>query len=219
MYVIVVGCGRVGAELSHRLFQDGHEVAVVDERGASFRNLPAEFRGRTIEGNVLSKEVLERVEIARAQGLAAVTSSDSVNAVVGHVARAIYGIDNVVVRNFDPRLLPLHVGFHHRVVSSTVWGAERIETLLHHPEEESLLAFASGSIEMFELRLPVRWWGRTVGDLVAGLEASPVTLTRGGRTALARLETRLLSGDVLHVAGTRDAYEELERRLSGTEGS
>ena len=217
MYVIVVGCGRVGSELAHRLFRQGHEVTVVDESGASFRNLHPDYRGRTIEGSVLSEEVLRRAEISRAEGLAAVTNSDTVNAVVGHAARAVFGIRNVVVRNFDPRLLPLHQSFRHRVVSSTVWGAERIETLLHHPEEQSLLSLGAEEIEVFELRVSGPWAGRTVRELLSGLDAVPVTLTRAGIAELARPESGLAAGDLLKVATVAGCLAELQARLSPAE--
>jgi trk system potassium uptake protein TrkA len=217
MYVIVVGCGRVGSELAHRLFRQGHEVTVVDESGGSFRNLHPDYRGRTIEGSVLSEEVLRRAEISRADGLAAATNSDTVNAVVGHAARAIFGIRNVVVRNFDPRLLPLHQSFRHRVVSSTVWGAERIETLLHHPEEQSLLSLGAEEIEVFELRVSGDWAGRTVRELLSGLEAVPVTLTRAGIAELARPESRLAAGDLLKVATAAGCLAELQARLAPAE--
>jgi trk system potassium uptake protein TrkA len=217
MYVIVVGCGRVGSELAHRLFRQGHEVAVVDESGASFRNLHPDYRGRTIEGSVLSEEVLRRAEISRADGLAAVTNSDTVNAVVGHAAREVFGVRNVVVRNFDPRLLPLHQSFRHRVVSSTVWGAERIETLLHHPEEQSLLSLGAEEIEVFELLVSDGWAGRTIRDLLSGLEAVPVTLTRAGIAELARLESALSPGDLLKVATAAGGLVELQARLTPAE--
>jgi trk system potassium uptake protein TrkA len=222
MYVIVVGCGRVGSELAHRLFRQGHEVAVVDESGASFRNLHPDYRGRTIEGSVLSEEVLRRAEVSRADGLAAVTNSDTVNAVVGHAAREVFGIKNVVVRNFNPRLLPLHQSFRHRVVSSTVWGAEQIETLLHHPEEQSLQSLGAEEIEVFELRVSSDWKGRKVRDLLQGLEAVAVTLTRAGIAELARPESALASGDLLKVATAAGCLAELQERLApaeSTEGS
>jgi trk system potassium uptake protein TrkA len=219
MYVIVVGCGRVGSELAHRLFRQGHEVTVVDESGASFRNLHPDYRGRTIEGSVLSEEVMKRAEVARADGLAAVTNSDTVNAVVGHAAREVFGIRNVVVRNFDPRLLPLHQGFRHRVVSSTVWGAERIETLLHHPEEQSLLSLGAEDIEVFELRVGDGWSGRSIRELLSGLEAVPVTLTRAGIAELARPETDLAPGDLLKVATAAGCLAELQARLAPTEAA
>ena len=63
MNVIVIGCGRVGAELAYRLFQGGHSVVVVDEDERSFHNLPSDFRGRTVVGEVLNRNVLHRAEL------------------------------------------------------------------------------------------------------------------------------------------------------------
>jgi Trk K+ transport system NAD-binding subunit len=123
----------------------------------------------------------------------------------------------VVVRNFDPRLLPLHQSFRHRVVSSTVWGAERIETLLHHPEEQSLLSLGAEEIEVFELRVSGDWAGRTVRELLSGLEAVPVTLIRAGIAELARPESRLAAGDLLKVATVAGCLAELQARLSPAE--
>jgi trk system potassium uptake protein TrkA len=217
MYVIVVGCGRVGSELAHRLFRQGHEVTVVDETGASFRNLHPEYRGRTVEGSVLSEEVLRRAEVTRADGLAAVTNSDTVNAVVGHAAREVFRVKNVVVRNFDPRLLPLHQSFRHRVVSSTVWGAEQIETLLHHPEEQSLQSLGAEEIEVFELQVSGIWSGRKVQELLDGLDAVAVTLTRAGIAELARPESPLAPGDLLKVAMAQGCLADLTGRLAPPE--
>ncbi|MGH9390062.1 MAG: potassium channel family protein, partial [Vicinamibacteria bacterium] len=120
----------------------------------------------------------------------------------------------VVVRNFDPRLLPLHQSFRHRVVSSTVWGAERIETLLHHPEEQSLLSLGAEEIEVFELRVSGAWAGRSVRELLSGLEAVPVTLTRAGIAELARPESGLAAGDLLKVATVAGCLAELQARLA-----
>ena len=52
MFIIVVGCGRVGAELAYRLYQRGHQVAVIDQVGSSFANLDPEYRGRATDGLV-----------------------------------------------------------------------------------------------------------------------------------------------------------------------
>src|SRR5687767_2320008 len=119
MFIIIVGCGRVGSELAFRIYQRGHQVAVIDHVGASFGHLHPDYRGRTIEGEVLSEGVLERAGIREAEGLAAVTNSDAVNAVAGHVARSHYNVTNVIVRNYNPRWLPMHEAFGVQVVSST----------------------------------------------------------------------------------------------------
>jgi len=47
--VIVVGCGRVGAELAYNLYKRGGRVVVLDSDPDAFKNLPPDFRGRTLQ--------------------------------------------------------------------------------------------------------------------------------------------------------------------------
>ena len=70
MNLIVVGCGRVGAELCYHLFKRGHQVVVVDIDKQAFNRLHPDFRGRTLEGEGLAEGVLERAGIRDADGLA-----------------------------------------------------------------------------------------------------------------------------------------------------
>ena len=213
MYIIVVGCGRVGSELAYRLHKRGNEVAIIDHVGASFSQLHPDYRGRTIEAEVLSEHVLERAGIETADGLAAVTNSDAVNAVVGHVARDLYGVRNVVVRNYSPRWLPMHDAFALQVVSSTAWGALRIEELLHKPLGRAVFSAGSGEVEIYEMAVPPAWSGKSLADLVAGTEARPVALTRSGRSRIPVLDVVLEEGDVLYVSATRTGIEALRRLL------
>jgi trk system potassium uptake protein TrkA len=218
VFVIVVGCGRVGSELAFRLFQAGHQVAVIDEVGKSFEALHPDYRGRTIEGEVLSEEVLKRSGIESADGLAAVTNSDSVNAVVGHVARTVYNVPNVVVRNYNPRWLPMHDAFGLQVVSSTGWGAQRIEALLGNPTGRALLSAGDGEVEVHEIRVSAEWAGRTVVELMDCGECVAVAVTRGGHSMLPAPEMRLEAGDSVHVSATRDGIARLRRRIEMGKG-
>jgi trk system potassium uptake protein len=218
VFIIVVGCGRVGAELAFRLHQRGHQVAVIDQVGSSFANLDPEYRGRTIEGEVLSHDVLTRAGIEEADGLTAVTNSDSVNAVVGHMAREVYKVANVVVRNYDPRWLPMHEAFGLQVVSSTAWGAQRIEELLYQPLGRTVFSAGNGEVEIYELVVPEVWRGRRVGELVAGTEAMAVAFTRAGRSLLPGPDVELQPGDVLLVSATLVGIESLRERAAPAGG-
>ena len=130
MNIIVIGCGRVGAEVAYGLYRKGHKVTVIDQDAAAFRNLPEDFRGLTMRGDVLSQDVLLRAGIESAQALAAATPSDSVNTVLGHIARVVYKVPNVVVRNYDPRKRTLHEAFGLQVISPVSMGALRMEEIL-----------------------------------------------------------------------------------------
>lgn len=216
MFIIVVGCGRVGSELAYGLYKKGHEVAIIDHVGGSFSHLPADYRGRTIEGEVLSEDVLRRTGIEQAGGLAAVTNSDAVNAVVGHVARAVYGVHNVVVRNYDPRWRELHEAFGLQVVSSTAWGAGRIEELLSHPFGRSVLSAGNGEVEVYEIPVPDSWSGRPIEELLPpGGECLAVSITRAGKAMLPRPGLRFDAGDVVHVSATLAGMDEIRGRAAG----
>jgi trk system potassium uptake protein TrkA len=216
MRVVIIGCGRAGAELAHRLSARNHDVVVVDESAAAFGNLRPDFRGRTLEGDVLAEDVLRRAAIERAEGLAAMTNSDSVNAVVAHVARTVFGVENVVVRSYAPSWMPLHEAFGFQVVSSTQWAAQRIEQLLVHGLGRAVFSAGNGEIVVYEVKVPESWHGRGLGELLGRDPCVAVALTRGGRAQLPQASTRMEQGDVLHVGATLEGVEGLTRRLQGS---
>ena len=215
MNIIIVGCGRVGSELAFRLYQQGHPVTIIDHVGSSFEHLHPSYRGRTIEAEVLAEGVLKRAGIEEADGLAAVTNSDSVNAVVCHVARSIFKVSNVVSRNYDPRWRPLHEAFGLQVVSSTAWGAQKVEELLYSSSLRTVFSAGNGEVEVYELAVSEAWKGKRLGELLVGAETVAVAHTRAGRSALPSADLVLQAGDVLHVSASLPGVEELRRRLEG----
>ena len=215
MNFIVVGCGRVGAELSYRLFKSGHQVTVVDSNRESFNRLHPDFRGRTLEGEGLAENVLERAGIKEAQGLAAVTNSDTLNAVVAHTARTFYKVPSVVARNYDPNLRMVIEAFGLETVSSTFWGAQRVEELLINPSQRMVYSAGNGEVEVYELTIPEAWNGHNLGELLGSLtQCYPVAITRAGRSFLPELSFTLQTGDMLNISTTYEGIGALTSRLS-----
>ncbi len=214
MNFIVVGCGRVGSQLAYQLSRKGHQVTVIDQVASAFRNLPPDFVGRKVEGEMLSQEVLHRAGIEQAEGLAAVTNSDSFNAVVAHLARTAFHVPKVVVRNFDPHWQPLHEAFGLPVISSSIWTAQRAEELLSEDSPQPVFSVGSGEVKIWELTLPEDWEGRRIRDLITEGRCLPVSITRAGRTMMAPPETALEGGDLIHLSATSEGIQELRRRLS-----
>lgn len=216
MKMIVVGCGRVGAELSYRLFQKGHQVVVIDQSETAFHNLPLAFHGRVMSGNATSQDTLRRAGIQGADGLAAVTNSDSVNAVVAHLARTVYNVQAVVVRNYDSRWRAMHEVFGLQVVSSTSWGAQRIEELLYQNDTRTVFSAGNGEVELYEFSVDAAWDGRRLNELVpAGCVVA--ALTRAGRALLPPADMPLAEGDVVLVSATLEGSAALRARLERTE--
>jgi trk system potassium uptake protein TrkA len=213
MNVIVVGCGRVGAELAYGLYQRHHHVTIIDELPQAFENLPPDFRGRTVEGEVLSPDVLHRAGIENAQGLAAVTSSDSLNAVVAHLASTVYHVHNVVVRSYIPHQRPLLEAFGLQVVSPSTWGAQRIGDLLAGFKDEPVLSLGNGEVEVHCFAIPATWERRRASELNVDGQRVLVGLMRTGRAILPGQATLLEPGDVVYVSATAEGVASLRQLL------
>src|SRR6266498_1939524 len=220
MNFVVVGCGRVGAELSYRLFKNGHHVVVMDSDPKAFNRLHPDFRGRTTEGDALAADTLERAGIEKADGIAIVTNSDSLNAVVGHAVRTHYPkVKQIIVRNYDPALREMLEAFGLQIVSSTAWGAERVQELLIDPSFRAVFSAGNGEVEMYEMLIPRTWEGRTLSELMSKCDACvSVALTRAGRAELPSADTKLQNGDILTVGATLEGVTILRSELqSGVE--
>ena len=215
MNFIVVGCGRVGAELSFRLFKNGHQVVIVDSDQKSFNRLHPDFRGRVVEGEALSSDSLERAGVDKADGVAVVTNSDTMNAVIGHTIRTHYpNVKQVIVRNYDPAMREMLEAFGLQIVSSTAWGAERVQELLIDPSFRAVFSAGNGEVEMYEMYISPKWDGMTISNLLDGCsDTICAALTRAGRAELPTPNSKLKDGDLLTVSATLDGVKALRAKL------
>jgi trk system potassium uptake protein TrkA len=134
------------------------------------------------------------------------------------VARTVYHVPQVVVRNYHPRWRALHEAFGLQVVSSTSWGAQRIEELLYPAFARSVFSAGNGEVEIYELSVPEAWHGRTLQDLLPAGECLAVALTRVGKAILPSPENRLETGDIVYLSATLVAIDALREQLQTPQG-
>jgi trk system potassium uptake protein TrkA len=221
MNFIIIGSGRVGAELAYHLYTGGHQVVVVDTNKAAFNRLHPDFRGRTTEGDVLASDTLERAGVEKADGVAVATNSDTLNAVIGHTVRAHYpNVKQVVVRNYDPHMRGMLEAFGLQIVSSTSWGAERLQELLTDTSYRAVFSAGNGEVEIYEMLIPQSWAGK---DILSLMKVCPdnvfVALTRAGRAFLPSEIKKLEQGDIVTVSTKLEGIENMRIQLEkGPEG-
>jgi trk system potassium uptake protein TrkA len=102
MFVIIMGCGRLGAQLATILEADGHEISILDIDKFAFDHLPPGFAGRKILGDGTDQDTLRRAGAERADAFVAATRGDNRNALAAQVARHVFGIERVGSVIFDP---------------------------------------------------------------------------------------------------------------------
>ena len=102
MKVVIMGCGRVGAQLAELLDAEGHQVTVLDNNASSFQRLSPDFGGTELFGNGLDQEVLKRAGIEEADVFVVVTQGDNRNVMSAQIAKHIFNVPRVICRIYDP---------------------------------------------------------------------------------------------------------------------
>lgn len=212
MNVIIVGCGRVGAELALSL-QNQHLVTVIDPDPRAFDRLGLHFSGRIVQGEGMDRNVLLRAGIETADALAAVTASDNANVIVARIARDVFGVKRVATRVYNPRRLPIYERLHIETVASSSWGAHRLEELLVHPALQSLVSSGDGEVQIYEMSIPPEWAGHRLSELVPAEGAIPVSLARGNKSTLPQPDMALQAQDVLQVSASSEGAKILRQRM------
>jgi len=138
LFVVVIGCGRLGSTLANQLSRDGHRVVVVDRSEAAFALLsPDTFSGFRVEGDATQPAVLRRAKVEHADVLVAATSEDNLNLMVSLVARRVLGVRHVMARVFDPRRSGLYREVGVDNVGPTTIAADAFSALVGRAGGES----------------------------------------------------------------------------------
>lgn len=102
MYIIIVGCGKLGSTLSEELSDAGHNVSVIDRESKRLDSLGSGFNGLSVKGIEYDNSVLKEAGISRADYLISVTPDDNLNITVSLVAKETFKVPRVIARVNDP---------------------------------------------------------------------------------------------------------------------
>jgi len=218
MKVIIMGCGRVGEQVSLLMAHEGHQVTIIDLDPEALARLGPNFKGQRVRGVGFDREVLIEAGIEYADAFAATSSSDTANIVAARIARNVFHVPRVVARLYDPRKAEIYRRLGLKTISSTTWGAERIHEMLTHAEFDPVHSFGNGEVGLIEIEIPSRLVGRNVKNLSISGEINVVAISRQGQTFIPLLGTELRAGDVLHLVVLTSAMERLEEMLGMVEG-
>lgn len=130
MKVVIMGSGRVGAQLAGLLDAEGHQVSVLDNDVYSFRRLPADFGGMALVGNGLDQEALKKAGIEEADAFVAVTQGDNRNVMAAQIAKHIFNVPRVICRIYDPLRQELYQTLGLEAISPTTIFAQILKEKL-----------------------------------------------------------------------------------------
>lgn len=213
MHTIVVGCGRLGAEVARSLVADGESVAVIDKDPRAFRRL-GDFPGTIVVGLGFDLDALQAAGIERADALGAVTGGDNSNIVVARMAREQFGVSHVVARIKDAARAEIFHRLGIPTVASVGWTTDQVVRRLHPARAAQEWTDPSGDIQLIELSAPDTWAGRRLETIEELTTVRAFAIGRGGRSELAAADTVVQGGDLVYVGVVRDGLAAFDALLT-----
>jgi trk/ktr system potassium uptake protein len=134
MKALIMGCGRVGAELAATLDSEGHDVTVLDIEPYSFRRLPPTFKGKKVVGNGIDIDKLSTLGVDEMDAFVAATQGDNRNIMAAQIAKHVYHVPHVVCRIYDPLREEIYSALGISTVSPTKVGAQLLREALSEGE-------------------------------------------------------------------------------------
>lgn len=102
MNVVILGCGRMGANTAVLMRRNGHNVTVIDKDHSSERRLESTgLKFNFIVGNGLEIETLEKADLDKADAFVATTNYDNRNIMSAMLAKEHFSVPTVIARFYD----------------------------------------------------------------------------------------------------------------------
>jgi trk system potassium uptake protein TrkA len=216
MYVVIMGCGRVGSQLAKVLTLEGHAVTVIDKNKAAFDRLGPRFTGKKVHGIGFDLDVMKAAGTERADAFVSVTNGDNSNVLGARIAKNEFRVPKVIARIYDPIREGLYRRMGVQTISSTSWAANKIKDMVLHRELVRHLSFGSGEVDLVEGEISPALAGKRVVDLNIPGEIKVVSIVRLGKAFIPGLGAILQAGDGIQLVVLPSAMPKLKRLLNLT---
>jgi trk system potassium uptake protein TrkA len=124
LYIIIVGCGRLGSYLANNLSGSGHSVVVIDKEETAFDSLSSAYSGFRITGDATEFDVLKQVKMDKADLVIATTQEDNLNLMIAQIAKNLFNVPKVMARVLDPNREKIYRDFDIETICPTTYAGD-----------------------------------------------------------------------------------------------
>jgi trk system potassium uptake protein TrkA len=216
MYIIIVGGGKVGYQLTKLLLSQGHEVMLIEKDRNKFASLVDELGDSILYGDGSTMETLTEAGANRAEAIVAVTGHDEDNLVTCQLSKMMFFGPRTIARVNNPRNEETFWGLG---IDATVSATRLINALIQeqvkaHDVLIPLLTIRGGDVEIVQTSLspssPVV--NKKIKDLVLPKGTLFISINRGEEVIIPRGDTDLREDDQVLVL-VRKAHEAVLRQI------
>lgn len=213
LYIIIVGCGKVGTTLVEQLIKEGHDITIIDRSPSKIEELTNLYDIMGVVGNGASYSVQRDAGIENADLIIAVTESDELNLLCCTVAKQVANCAAIArVRTPDysreAGYLKEKLGLA-MVINPELEAAREAARILYMPTALGVNSFAHGQAELIKFKIPdenildkmtIAHLGKNIAPdiLICGIE-------RGGELYIPSGSFTLAAGDIISFVASTQA--------------
>ncbi len=210
MDIIIVGCGKVGQEITARLNEKGNNITVIDINETKAKETTEKYDVMAVVGNGATHAVQQEAGIKTAHLLIAVTGSDELNLLCCLIAKKAGNCQTIArVRNpeysLEAPFLKEELGLA-MVINPEAAAAMEIARVLRFPSAIKIDTFAKGRTELLKLRIPDRsiLHNLAVKEITTKLRCDILvcTVERGDNVFIANGNFMLSENDIITIIAT-----------------
>jgi len=169
MYIIVVGAGIIGAQITKMLVENKHDMVVIDIDPEVCEAVAAETGALTIVGNATQINVLEKAGAAKADVILCLMHNAADNIACALFARSL-GIPRIIARLRNPRY---EEAYKLAGVTSIIRMADLLISQfmmeIEQPKVRKIMTLGGGIAQVYAVKIPqnAKNGGATVKDITA----------------------------------------------------
>ena len=130
MRICILGCGRTGALTANTMYQEGHDVTVIDRNSEAFKKLAKDFKGTIIVGNGLEISTLKKANLDKQDAFVATTNYDTRNILGATIAKQEFNVPKVVARFYDRERAEIFKELGIETLCVTSVGSQMVQDLI-----------------------------------------------------------------------------------------
>ena len=213
MYIIIVGAGKLGYQLSETFSLKENDVTLIDINDEALQKANSSIDLLTINSNGMNLEVIKEINIETADLLIAVTNRDETNMVIATMAKKM-GCKKVIARIRNPENTSQIKHFMEHLCIDYVCNpelevAKEVGKILLKIEAVNMEDFAKGRVSMFEYKLTSEsdWINKPLWRLTLPNRSLIVAVLRNGEMTVPNGETVLAEDDIVFLIGVKEELE------------
>jgi trk system potassium uptake protein len=192
--ILIIGGGKVGANLSLMLENAGHVVSLIEMTAERAERLIENADYMVFQGDGSDVDLLRAADIERIDWAVAVTGHDEDNLVACELARTL-GAKNILARLNNPLNRPTFEALGVPVVGVTDLIAQVISREVELVDLSRLAVIEGGDVSLVERELPDDYPSTLITELQLPRPSLIITLIREGRASVPGPNTILKAGD------------------------